>query len=130
MGRKGKEQVGSSSEPAEQQKRRRLRLQRDIEEEQQQEEELARVPKPAWASGSLIDQPVEWQAELFHDQMNRLAQRKEAFICEKEVKENEFRPFGITEKFRAVGWEAALKCYDRVGKNLFDTKIQEWVATL
>lgn len=29
-----------------------------------------------------------------------------------------------------MGWEAALKCYDREVCNLFDVEIQEWVATL
>ncbi|KAF5789367.1 hypothetical protein HanXRQr2_Chr09g0370391 [Helianthus annuus] len=62
--------------------------------------------------------------------MYSLAQCKEAFICEREVKENEFGPFGITDKFKALGWEAALKYYDGEGNNLFDAEIQAWVATL
>ncbi|MFS7987466.1 hypothetical protein Hanom_Chr11g01023011 [Helianthus anomalus] len=62
--------------------------------------------------------------------MNALTQRKEAFICEKEVRENDFGPFGITEKFKSLGWEGALKCYDGEGNNLYDVEIQEWIATL
>ncbi|KAM0035409.1 hypothetical protein Hdeb2414_s0015g00446031 [Helianthus debilis subsp. tardiflorus] len=62
--------------------------------------------------------------------MNRLQQRKEAFICEKEIREVDFGPFGITDKFKALGWEAALKCYDGEVKNLYDREIQEWMATL
>ncbi|KAJ0791488.1 hypothetical protein HanOQP8_Chr01g0006101 [Helianthus annuus] len=71
-----------------------------------------RGPKPDWTSGSLLDQPVESQTDLFHEQINKLQQRKEAFICEKEIREVDFGPFGITDKFKALGWEAALKCYD------------------
>ncbi|MFS8003623.1 hypothetical protein Hanom_Chr13g01216081 [Helianthus anomalus] len=94
-----------------------------------EEEEPPRAPKPKCASGSLLDQPIEWQAEVFHDQMNALTQCKEAFICEKEVRENDFGPFGITDKFKALGWEGTLKCYDGEGKNLYDAEIQKWIAT-
>ncbi|KAF5821273.1 hypothetical protein HanRHA438_Chr01g0012351 [Helianthus annuus] len=62
--------------------------------------------------------------------MNDLQQRKKAFICEKDARESDFGPFGITHKFRALGWEAALKSYDGESKNLYDAEIQEWMATL
>ncbi|KAJ0530272.1 hypothetical protein HanHA89_Chr10g0387711 [Helianthus annuus] len=75
-------------------------------------------------------QPIEWQATLFHDRMNLLKDRAAAFICEKEVKEVEFGPFNVFDRFRALGWEAALSCYDRDNKNLFKEEIQEWMATL
>ncbi|KAM0051292.1 hypothetical protein Hdeb2414_s0007g00234811 [Helianthus debilis subsp. tardiflorus] len=71
-----------------------------------------------------------WQPILFYDRMNRLKDRAATFICEKEVKEVEFGPFGVFEKFRELGWEAALSCYDRDHKNLFKEEIQEWMATL
>ncbi|KAI3821541.1 hypothetical protein L1987_09109 [Smallanthus sonchifolius] len=131
MGRKGKEQVGYSSNPPEnQQRKRRLLRLADQDEEEQQEEEQPRGPKPKWTSGPLHEQPNEWQAELFHDQMNKLTQRKEAFICEKEVHEKDFGPFGVIDKFRTLGWEAALKCYDQEANNLYVEEIQEWMATL
>ncbi|KAJ0744042.1 hypothetical protein HanPI659440_Chr10g0382851 [Helianthus annuus] len=75
-------------------------------------------------------QPIEWQATLFHDRMNLLKDRAAAFRCEKEVKEVEFGPFNVFDRFRALGWEAALSCYDRDNKNLFKEEIQEWMATL
>ncbi|KAJ0624982.1 hypothetical protein HanHA300_Chr00c0013g0682361 [Helianthus annuus] len=62
--------------------------------------------------------------------MNRLKNRAAAFICEREVKEVEFGPFNVFAKFRALGWEAALSCYDKDSKNLFMDEIQEWMATL
>ncbi|KAM0067002.1 hypothetical protein Hdeb2414_s0002g00055771 [Helianthus debilis subsp. tardiflorus] len=62
--------------------------------------------------------------------MNKLQQWKEAFICEKEIREVDFGPFGITDKFRALGWEAALKCYDNEVKTMYDQQIQEWMAML
>ncbi|KAJ0805028.1 hypothetical protein HanPI659440_Chr02g0044971 [Helianthus annuus] len=62
--------------------------------------------------------------------MNKLQQRKEAFICEKEIREVDFGPFGITDKFKALGWEADLKCYDNEVKKMYDDRIQEWTATL
>ncbi|MFS7929692.1 hypothetical protein Hanom_Chr04g00335531 [Helianthus anomalus] len=61
--------------------------------------------------------------------MDKLQQRKEAFICEKEIREVDFRPFGITDKFKALGWEAALKYYDNEVKTIYDEQIQEWMAT-
>ncbi|MFS7948643.1 hypothetical protein Hanom_Chr06g00562271 [Helianthus anomalus] len=59
--------------------------------------------KPEWTSGSLLDQPEEWRADLFHEQMNSLQQRKETFICVKEIWEVDFGPFGITDNFKALG---------------------------
>ncbi|MFS8034269.1 hypothetical protein Hanom_Chr17g01579171 [Helianthus anomalus] len=57
--------------------------------------------------------------------MNKLQQRKESFICEKEIREEDFGPFGITAKFKALGWEATLKCYDNELKKMYDYRIQE-----
>ncbi|KAJ0702518.1 hypothetical protein HanPI659440_Chr14g0540621 [Helianthus annuus] len=62
--------------------------------------------------------------------MNALTQLKEAFICEKEVRESDFGPFEIIDKFKALGWEGALMCYDGEGKNFYDAEIQEGMATL
>ncbi|MFS8029433.1 hypothetical protein Hanom_Chr16g01522271 [Helianthus anomalus] len=126
---KGKGVASSSIQPEAkaQQKRRRLVRAGDPDPE---EYAPPRGPKPDWTSGSLLDQPVEWHTDLFHEQMNKLQQRKEAFICEKDVREVDFRPFGITDKFKALGWEAALKSYDGEVKNLYDRQIQAWMATL
>ncbi|KAK1421834.1 hypothetical protein QVD17_24497 [Tagetes erecta] len=123
-GKKGKEVAESSRQATAHQNKRRA-VDQDPEEEA-----LERGPKPEWTSGLLTSQHEGWQAELFHDQMNALTQRKDAFICEKEVKGELFELFGIIEKFEALGWEAALRCYDGEVKTLFDTEIQEWVATL
>ncbi|MFS7953453.1 hypothetical protein Hanom_Chr07g00618791 [Helianthus anomalus] len=62
--------------------------------------------------------------------MNKLKQRSEAFICEKEIQEVDFGPFGITDKFKALCWEASLKCYDNEVKKIYGVQIQEWMATL
>ncbi|MFS7935220.1 hypothetical protein Hanom_Chr05g00400901 [Helianthus anomalus] len=81
---KGKRAASSSIQPeAEaQQKKRRLIRACDPESE---EDAPPRGPKPDWTFGSLLDQPVEWQTDFFHEQMNKLQQRKEAFICKKEI---------------------------------------------
>jgi hypothetical protein len=54
----------------------------------------------------------------------------QAFVCEKEISVPEFEPWGIIDKFRAFGWEATFKCYDRLGDNLFADQLQQWMATL
>ncbi|MFS7944126.1 hypothetical protein Hanom_Chr06g00508411 [Helianthus anomalus] len=90
-----------------------------------EEDAPPRGPKPEWTSGSLFEQPEEWREELFHDKMNKLQQRNEAFICEKEIQEVDFNPFGITNKFKALGWVAALKCYDNEVKKMYEDRIQE-----
>ncbi|KAF5806424.1 hypothetical protein HanXRQr2_Chr05g0221291 [Helianthus annuus] len=119
--KKGKVVASSSNEPQGedvQQKRRRLTRIGDPDSE---EDAPPRGPKPDWTSGSLLDQPVEWREDLFHEQMNKLKQRCEAFICEKEIREADFGQFGITAKFKALGWGAALKCYDGEVKKIYDT---------
>ncbi|MFS7949545.1 hypothetical protein Hanom_Chr06g00572851 [Helianthus anomalus] len=45
--------------------------------------------------------------------MNRLKDRVAAFICEKEVREVDFKPFNVIYRFKTLGWE----------------EIQEWMAT-
>ncbi|MFS8017691.1 hypothetical protein Hanom_Chr15g01383411 [Helianthus anomalus] len=110
---KGKAGASSSSQP-----------------QAESQQEKRKGPKPEWTSGSLLEQPEEWRTELFNDQMNKLQQRKEAFVCEKEIREVDFGPFGIMDKFRALGWEAALKCYYNEVKTMYDQQIQEWMATL
>ncbi|KAI3786663.1 hypothetical protein L1987_40528 [Smallanthus sonchifolius] len=131
MGRTGKEHVGSSSNPDEnpQRKRRLVRL-ADQDQDEEEEQQAGPGPKPKWEAGPLDDQPEYWQPILFHDRMNKLKDRAAAFICEREVKEDEFGPFNVFNRFRALGWEAALRCYDRDSKNLFKEEIQEWMATL
>ncbi|KAJ0434696.1 hypothetical protein HanPI659440_Chr17g0690391 [Helianthus annuus] len=126
---KGKGVASSSSQPEVEQQQKKRRLIRAGDPDSEEDAPL-RGPKPDWTSRSLLDQPVEWQTNLFHEQMNRLQQHKEPFVCEKEIREVDFGPFGITDKFQALGWEAALKCYDGEVKNLYDREIQEWMATL
>ncbi|KAJ0519796.1 hypothetical protein HanIR_Chr10g0452241 [Helianthus annuus] len=95
------------------------------ESESEEEMELDPAEKPKWDSGPLDDQPKEWQPTLYHDSMNKLKNKAAAFIYEREVREVEFGQFGVFDKFRALGWESALSCFD-----LFITEIQEWMATL
>ncbi|KAF5822606.1 hypothetical protein HanXRQr2_Chr01g0028541 [Helianthus annuus] len=93
---KDKAGASSSSRPqpeSQQEKRRRLVRVGDPDSE---EDAPLRGPKPDWTSGSLLDQLEEWRAHLFHEQMNKLQQWKEAFICEKEIRKVDFGPFRIT----------------------------------
>ncbi|KAM0063366.1 hypothetical protein Hdeb2414_s0003g00090081 [Helianthus debilis subsp. tardiflorus] len=130
MGQKGKEIVGSSSKQAETQPKKRRYLGRDYDSDEEEEIELDSEDKPVWEAVPLDDQPIEWQPTLFNDHMNRLKDKAAAFICEREVREVEFGPFNVFARFRALGWEAALSCYDKDNKNLFKDEIQEWIATL
>ncbi|KAJ0531926.1 hypothetical protein HanRHA438_Chr09g0373731 [Helianthus annuus] len=137
---KTKEQAGSSSSSSkgkgkqkEQPPRKRQYMGRVSESESEGEEEeieLDPSDKPVWNSGSLDDQPEIWQPTLYNDCMNKLKNKAAAFICEKEVDEPQFGQFGVFAKFRALGWEGALKCFDKDKSNLFMTEIQEWMATL
>ncbi|MFS7948647.1 hypothetical protein Hanom_Chr06g00562321 [Helianthus anomalus] len=99
---KEKARASLSSQPqgeAQQKKRRLIR----VGDPDSKEDSPPRGAKPEWTSGSLLDQPEEWRADLFHEQMNSLQQRKEKFICEKEIWEVDFGPFGITDNFKALG---------------------------
>ncbi|KAJ0917706.1 hypothetical protein HanRHA438_Chr05g0209041 [Helianthus annuus] len=134
-----KEQAGSSSSSSkgkgkqkEQPPRKRQYMGRVSESESEGEEEMELDPseKPVWNSGSLDDQPEIWQPTLYNDCMNKLKNKAVAFICEKEVDEPQFGQFGVFAKFRALGWEGALKCFDKDKSNMFMTEIQEWIATL
>ncbi|KAJ0847101.1 hypothetical protein HanRHA438_Chr15g0732351 [Helianthus annuus] len=136
---KTKEKAGSSSSSSkgkgkqvEQQPRKRQYIGRISESESGSEEEMELDPhdKPVWNSGPLDDQAKEWQPTLYHDSMNKLKNKAAAFICERDVREVEFQQFGVFDKFRALGWESALKCFDKDKSNLFMTEIQEWMATL
>ncbi|KAJ0508674.1 hypothetical protein HanIR_Chr11g0519911 [Helianthus annuus] len=137
---KMKEKAGSSSSSSskgkgkqpEQQPRKRQYMGRIDESESGSEEEMELDPaeKPIWDSGPLDEQPEHWQPTLYHDRMNKLKNKAAAFICEREVREVELGQFGVFDKFRALGWESALKCFDKDKSNLFITEIQEWMATL
>ncbi|MFS7990869.1 hypothetical protein Hanom_Chr11g01064001 [Helianthus anomalus] len=119
MGRKGKEHVGSSSQQEDPQAKCRRRLGENVVD-----------PKPKWDSGLSDEQPKRWQPVLFHEQMNRLKDMPATFICEKEVREVDFGPFNVINRFKTLGWEAALNYYDKDSKNLFMEEIKEWMATL
>ncbi|KAJ0581188.1 hypothetical protein HanHA300_Chr04g0138091 [Helianthus annuus] len=133
-----KERAGASSskgkgkQPEQQPKKRRY-LGRDDDSEDSDEEEVTELDpgdKPKWKAGPLDDQPEEWQPTLFNDRMNKLKDKADAFICEREVREVEFGPLNVFAQFRALGWEATLNCSDKDNKNLFMAEIQEWMATL
>jgi len=111
-------------------KRRKYAGRDDDSDEEEEMVELNMQDKPKWESGSLNEKPMEWQAILFHDQMKKLQDRGGAFICERDVREVEFGPFKVFDRFRALGWEAALHCYDGNNKFLYLTQIEEWMATL
>ncbi|KAM0071185.1 hypothetical protein Hdeb2414_s0001g00022021 [Helianthus debilis subsp. tardiflorus] len=128
-----KDKAGASSSRGKQvetQPKKQRYLGRDDDSEEEEEIELDPADKPKWEAGPLDDQPEEWQPTLFNDRMNRLKDKAAAFICEREVREVEFRPFNVFARFRALGSEAALSCYDKDNKNLFMHEIQEWMATL
>ncbi|XP_035835805.1 uncharacterized protein LOC118484029 [Helianthus annuus] len=136
---KTKEKPGSSSSSSrgkgkekEQPSKKRQYLGRVSESESEEEEEMQLDPrdKPVWNSGSLDDQPEIWQPTLYNDCMNKLKNKAAAFICERDVDEPQLGQFGVYDKFRALGWEGALKCWDKDKSNLFLTEIQEWMATL
>ncbi|MFS7988528.1 hypothetical protein Hanom_Chr11g01035931 [Helianthus anomalus] len=76
-----KEKAGASSSsqpPPESQQEKRRRLVR-VGDPYSEEDAPPRGPKLEWTSGSLLDQPEEWRADLFHEQMNKLQQRKKGF---------------------------------------------------
>ncbi|KAJ0805316.1 hypothetical protein HanPI659440_Chr02g0048531 [Helianthus annuus] len=120
----------SKGKHAETQPKKRRYLGRDDDSDEDEEIELNPADKPKWEAGPLDDEPEEWQPTLFNDRMNLLKDKAAAFICEREVREVEFGPFNVFARFRALGWEAALSCYDKDNKNLFKDEIQEWMATL
>ncbi|MFS7918362.1 hypothetical protein Hanom_Chr03g00200101 [Helianthus anomalus] len=111
MGRKVKEIAGSSSKQAETQPKKWRYLGRDDDSDEVEEIELDPTDKSVWEAGPLDDKAA-------------------AFICEREVREVEFGPFNVFARLCALGWEAALSCYDKDNKNLFKDEIQEWMATL
>ncbi|MFS7965624.1 hypothetical protein Hanom_Chr09g00764391 [Helianthus anomalus] len=80
--------------------------------EAEEEQYVDLEDKPVWEAGPLDDQHIEWQPTLFNDRMNGLKDKAAVFICEKEDMEVEFGPFNVFARFRALGWEAALNCYD------------------
>ncbi|MFS7935744.1 hypothetical protein Hanom_Chr05g00407151 [Helianthus anomalus] len=128
-----KEKAGASSSKGKQPERqpnKRRYLGRDVDSEEEEKIELDPADKPKWEAGPLDNQPEEWQPTLFNDRMNRLKDKAAAFICEREVREVEFGPFNVFAKCHALGWEAALNCYDKDNKNLFMNQIQKWMATL
>ncbi|MFS7928721.1 hypothetical protein Hanom_Chr04g00324091 [Helianthus anomalus] len=103
IGRKEKEHVGSSSQPAESQQKKWRYLGRDDDNDEKEEIELDPEDKPVWEAGPLDDQSIEWQPTLFNDRMNHLKDKAAVFICEKEVKEVAFGPFNVFARFRALG---------------------------
>ncbi|MFS7967519.1 hypothetical protein Hanom_Chr09g00786651 [Helianthus anomalus] len=136
---RNKEKAGASSssskgkgkQPEQKPKKRRyLGKYDDNESDEEEMMELDPTDKLTWEAGPLDEQPEEWKPTLFHDRMNRLKDKAAAFICEREVREVEFGSFNVFAQFRALGWEAALSCYDKDNKNLFMDEIQEWMATL
>ncbi|KAK9052264.1 hypothetical protein SSX86_028892 [Deinandra increscens subsp. villosa] len=122
---KGKAPAGSSSNPEPEAQRQR----RETQERAAEEEDRGLITHQ-WKSGSLSQQPSPLREEFFRTKMNSLKDKTVGFICEKEVPENEFKPFGVIKKFKALGWEAALKCHDRETKKLYAEEIEDWVATL
>ncbi|KAM0046676.1 hypothetical protein Hdeb2414_s0009g00319331 [Helianthus debilis subsp. tardiflorus] len=125
-----KERVGASSsskgkgkQPEQQPKKRRYLGDDDSEDSEEEVMDLDLTDKPKWEAGPLDDQPEEWQPTLFNDRMNKLKDKADAIICEREVREVEFGPFNVFAQFRALGWEAALSCYDKDNMNLFMNEI-------
>ncbi|MFS7999702.1 hypothetical protein Hanom_Chr12g01169541 [Helianthus anomalus] len=81
-------------------------------EPMEEEDESNQYHVHIWKSGSLNDFKKDLQVQFFNEKIKGICDRKEAFICEREITDHEFRPFGIIQRFEALVWEAALKCYD------------------
>ncbi|KAK9049070.1 hypothetical protein SSX86_031963 [Deinandra increscens subsp. villosa] len=122
---KGKEPAESSRNPEPEAQRQRRETQ-----EKAAEEEVRNLVTYKWKSGSLSQQPSNLREEFFRGKMNSLKDKTTGFLCEKDVPEKEFKPFGVIKKFKALGWEAALKTYDGESKRLYMEEIEDWVATL
>jgi hypothetical protein len=119
MGKNGKEAAGSSSAHGHETQKKRKTT------DQSSSQPATGARRTPWKSGPLSDFPDDDQPAYFIDKMNTLINKKEGFICEKEVPDKQFGPFGVYNKFKALGWEAALKCYDGASKQLYMDKIEE-----
>ncbi|KAK9060314.1 hypothetical protein SSX86_021018 [Deinandra increscens subsp. villosa] len=126
FGRKGKGKAPAESSHAQEHEALKKRK---LQQQQADEPEIVYVKQP-WEGGPLTDMPDDEQPQLFIDKMNTLKDKKEGFICEKEVPDKLFPWFGVQKKFEALGWEAVLKCYDGEKSKLYMDEIEEWVSTL
>ncbi|MFS7969708.1 hypothetical protein Hanom_Chr09g00812361 [Helianthus anomalus] len=83
-----------------------------------------------WTGGSLLKIHSHWQLNAFNEKMAKNSIREAGFQWEKEMTMDQFRLFGIVHKFEALGWEAALSCYDGESERLYLDDVQQWVGTL
>ncbi|KAJ0525061.1 hypothetical protein HanHA300_Chr09g0307691 [Helianthus annuus] len=133
--------ASSSATPSQQRGGKRKLVSQELENEVPQSTQSRREPMEEedetnpyhvhiWKSGSLNDFKKDLQVQFFNEKIKGIGDRKEAFICEREITDHEFRPFGIIQRFEALGWEAALKCYDGEKTSMYMDPIQEWMASL
>ncbi|KAF5757653.1 hypothetical protein HanXRQr2_Chr17g0829241 [Helianthus annuus] len=95
------------------------------------EHEHSDIPRRAeWTGGSLLKIHSHWQLNAFNEKMAKNSSREAGFQWEKEMTMDQFRLFGIVQKFEALGWEAALSCYDGESERLYLDDVQQWVGTL
>ncbi|KAK1422514.1 hypothetical protein QVD17_25690 [Tagetes erecta] len=83
-----------------------------------------------WMTGSLEKKGREYHMNLFEKKMNKNQTFEEAFLYERVVDTAEFRDLGIVQKFEALGWEAALNCYDGETEKRYLVPIMHWVGSL
>ncbi|KAJ0923582.1 hypothetical protein HanPSC8_Chr05g0217661 [Helianthus annuus] len=95
-----------------------------------QHEHIDVTRRAEWTGGSLLKIHSHWQLNSFNENMVKNSIREAGFQWEKEMTMNQFRLFGIVQKFEALGWEAALSCYDGESERLYLDDVQQWVGTL
>jgi hypothetical protein len=67
--------------------------------------------KPLWdRTKPISSQPADKRGALYLAKMKRLKNNDEMMIVEKRVDVKEFKPFGIVDKFKAMGRMEALTC--------------------
>ncbi|MFS7979449.1 hypothetical protein Hanom_Chr10g00927431 [Helianthus anomalus] len=95
-----------------------------------QHEHIGVPHRAEWTGGSLLKIHSHWQLNVFNEKMAKNSIREAGFQWEKEMTMDQFRLFGIVQKFEALGWEAALSCYDGESERLYLDDVQQWVGTL
>ncbi|KAD4179197.1 hypothetical protein E3N88_27788 [Mikania micrantha] len=115
IGKNGKSKSIASSSAPKAKKQRRIQLRDESEDEQQlivhsaqfrreqMEREAQERNRPPthikWDGGLLSQFEKELQVKFYNEKINNLTDQREAFICEREITDSEFRPFGIVQKF-------------------------------
>ncbi|KAJ0669304.1 hypothetical protein HanPI659440_Chr17g0699571 [Helianthus annuus] len=94
--------VASSSAASSQQRGRKL-VSQEPENEVPQLTQSRREPMEEGDESNqcpLNDFKKDLQIQFFNEKIKGIGDRKEAFICEREITDHEFRPFGIIQSLR------------------------------